>query len=440
MALKIVIGIYVIATLIALLHPRFAILLFWPLLLLYPHWLLYQQLPLNAGLEDVFLVSLFIGSLMKSGGRVHAKQPVIFAVLFCVIFVLGDVALVITGDLNMAFLWQQWLKSLGLLFFVYSISSMVATPEQIKKMVYSFLFGAFVGAIFVIYYVVFPHTYNPFQIPYYIAGRVYQKQQIGPFSETALAGAVLGFAVLIGYFYIRFAKDRHKRPIIVIVTGVMLLALAVCTARKGWLFVLFPVILSSLLSKQKILGLVLLVVIALGVIAASVYFPVFSERLDWTIWQITGGTLQSATSNRWEIWVEHLSDPKISWLFCGEGFTKMEGVHVHNNFIGILKGMGLAGVLFWFVYYVKVIRKSSWLKRCDPNPDMAVFFHAVFWCYIGYFIYSIPSTPVMWPNVRYIDFFLMTLIFLRYKQVESEVKYSFEQEQYQTELDYAQTY
>ena len=78
--------------------------------------------------------------------------------------------------------------------------------------------------------------------------------------------------------------------------------------------------------------------------------------------------------------------------------------------------------------------------KYDPNPDMAVLFTGVFWAYIGYFIFFIPSTPMMWSFVRYIDFFLIGLVYLRYNQVESELAYFREEGLYETELDYAQMY
>lgn len=67
-----VIGLYLLAALVALLHPKFASLLFWPLVLCYPVWTLGGKLPLNAGFDDVFLIFLFIGSLMKCGGELQA--------------------------------------------------------------------------------------------------------------------------------------------------------------------------------------------------------------------------------------------------------------------------------------------------------------------------------------------------------------------------------
>lgn len=424
MAENIVIGIYFIAILLGLLRPKLAILFFWPLMYCYPSWLLFNMLPLNVGLDDLLLISLFIGSLIRSRGRLEVKWPFVMSILFCALFVLGDLASIAMGNLNIALLWQQWLKNLGLILFVYSISSMTKTPEQISKMIYSLLFGAFLGAVFVIYYAIIPYAYNPFQIPYHLLGHeAWTKQALGPFGDTAIAGGVLGFAVLIGYFRIRFAKDRYKRPVIVIVTGVLLLGLLLSSSRSGWIFVLFPLVLSSLLSKQRVLGIFLLGTIIIVVFASLTYFRVFSTRMDATIYQITSGELHTVSSNRFEMWIEHLSKPSIKWLFFGEGFAIMGGAHVHNNYLGILKNMGLAGVLFWFVYYVKVIKKSSWLKRYDPNSDMALLFQAVFWCYIGYFIYFMPATPAMWAPVRYIDFFLMTLICLRYEQVAKQYTY-----------------
>ncbi|MBW8000409.1 MAG: O-antigen ligase family protein [Planctomycetes bacterium] len=428
MAANVVIGIYLISALLALSSPKFAILLFWPLLYCYPHWLLFGKLPMNIGLDDVFIVCLFVGSLIKGGNKIQVKWPLIMAFLFWVIFVLGDVSSVVTGHLKMALAWQQWLKSLGTIFFVYSLCVTMTTPKQIQRAIYSFLFGAILGSISIIYYTLFPYTYNPFQIPYWVLGQdAHLRQTIGAFGDTALAAGVLGFAILIGYFYIRLAKDRLKRPVILIVTGILVFALVLSTARKGWLFVMIPVVFSTLFSKQRTLGILLLGGITLIVAAAYTYFSVFSERVAWMVWQ-AGGDVQDVTSGRFVIWMEHLSHPKISWLFCGEGFAIWEGLHVHNNFLGILMGMGLAGVVLWTVNYVKVFKKSLWIRKYDTIPNMAILFNAVFWSYIGYFVYCMVSTPVQWPNVRYIDFFLMTLVCVRYKQLEVEEQYSYQDE------------
>lgn len=76
--------------------------------------------------------------------------------------------------------------------------------------------------------------------------------------------------------------------------------------------------------------------------------------------------------------------------------------------------------------------------KYDPDTRMSSLFTAVFWAYIGYFAFFLPSTPMMWPGVRYADFFLMALVFLRYRQVENEAEYVLEEDFYQTESELSQ--
>lgn len=438
-----VIGIYVLAALIALLHPRVALLWFWPLVLCYPVWLLVGRLPLNAGFDDVFLVCLFIGSLIKSGGRLQTVKPVIFVVLFCLIIFLGDVSTIAAGNnLGMEWSLKLWLKNAGLILLLFSMCSTTMEPAHIQKMVYSLLFGAMVAGALVIFYTVKPNAYNPFQAPYWIQGKDWWMVKImGPFNYHDEAGGVLGFTVLIGYFLIRFDKGVLRKPIIIVITSLSLIGLLLSGSRSGWIFILFPLILSSLLSKQKILGIFLLGLIAIGVFISIAKFEYFSERVEETISQVKGERTEGVTVGRAFIWQKTLSEPKISWLFFGEGFGIMKGAHTHSNYIAMLKNTGLIGIIFWFILYKNILKKAFWLMRYDPNERMSALFTGVFWAYIGYFMFFIPSTPMMWSGVRYTDFFLMALVYLRYKQVESEAKsYVFEEEPYQGELAYDQIY
>jgi O-antigen ligase len=121
----------------------------------------------------------------------------------------------------------------------------------------------------------------------------------------------------------------------------------------------------------------------------------------------------------------------MTWLFFGEGLTVKAGdEHPHNNCIGILKHMGLIGIIFWFVYYKKVFIRSFWLIKNDPIYDMSNTFRGILWAYIWYFVFFLTCTPIQWPAVRYVDFCLMTLLCLRCKQIETEAEYAFEDELY----------
>ena len=432
-----VIALYLLASFFALIYPRGVMLLFWPLIFLYPNWLLFNKLPLNAGLDDVFIISLFVGSLIRSMGRLQVIWPVVAATLFCVFTLLGDISsLAIGAELDLQSVVKSALKRSGLILFLFSMSAMITTPEQIKKMIYSLLFGAMVGGALVIVYTAAPWTYNPFQIPAFFLGKqAYQVQIIGPFSSHDRAGGVLGFTVLIGYFLIRLSGSGLRRSVLAIVTGVSFLGLLLSGSRSGWLFVLVPIMLSSLLSKQKILGFFLIALLVIIVIVSVPRFEYLSSRFLQTTEQLGGRELEHVTSYRYVIWKKALSNPNARWLLFGEGIT-IEETHTHSNYISMLKNMGCIGILFWIVYYIRIFAKSIWLKKYDLDPDMAALSRAMLWIYIGYFMFFIPSTPIQWSPVRYIDFSLMTLVYLRYKQVQIEEQYIYQDQLYEAQLDY----
>ena len=441
------ITLYLLASFFALISPRRAIFLFWPLILLHPDWLLFNKLPLNAGLDDVFIISLFVGCLIRSMGRLQVKWPVVAAILFCLITLLGDISSLAAGtELDLQMIVKTALKRSGLILLLFSMSSVITTPEQIKKMVYSLLFGAMVGGALVIVYTATPWAYNPFQVPALLLGKeAYQVQIIGPFSSHDRAGGVLGFTVLIGYFLTRLSGSGFRRSVVAIVTGVSFLGLLLSGSRSGWLFVFVPIMLSSLLSKQKILGFFLIALLVIIVIVSVPRFEYLSSRFLQTTEQLGGRELDYVTSSRYMIWKKALENPNKRWLLFGEGIT-IEETHTHNNYIAMLKNMGCIGILFWIVYYKRIFAKSIWLKKNDLNPDMAAFFRAIPWIYIGYFMFFIPSTPLQWAPVRYIDFFLLTLVYLRYKQIQIEEQYIYQDQLYEDQfyeeasLDYGQPY
>jgi hypothetical protein len=438
MVIYFVIAFYVLASFMALVHPRFALLLFWPVVLFYPTWFLFALLPLNMGLDDVFLICLFIGSLIKSGGRPRVVWPVVAAVVFWALTSLGNISSVLMGyEIDMTDVIKRALKETGLILLVFSMSSMITTPEHIKKMLYSLFFGATLASIQVIFYTVNPYALNPFQLPHW-ALRKELVQAIGSFGTHDEAGGVLGFTVLIGYFLIRSGKGMAKRYTLIIITGVMFLGLLLSGSRSGWVFILVPLAVSSFLSREKVVGFLLLALMIIVVFVGLSFFPTFSERAGLTAFQL-GGKMDEATGYRYNIWLQMLSEVNIRWLFFGEGLSISE-YHPHSNYIGMLKLMGLAGTIYWIVYYTKVFKRSAWLVKRDSLLDMSVFAKAVFWAYIGYFVYFITCTPLMWASVRYVDFFVMTLLYLRYKQVETEEQYVYQDELYESDQAYAQAY
>lgn len=438
MVANIIIMMYLVAAIIALIKPKWGMYFFFPIILSYPAWLLWDRLPLNAGFDDVFLICLFVGSLIRSQGRLPVKWPVVAAVLFCVIAVLGDLSSILAHDeLALTSVWKRGLKGFGLILFVFSLCSQIKTPGDIRKVIYSLLIGAVIGGSFVIFYSINKYAYNPFQVPAWAMPGGFQKHEpLGPFITHDTAGGVLGFTVLMGYFLLRFKKDGFAKLFVLVLAGILLLGLILSNSRSGWLFAAVPIMLSSLLSKQKILGIFLLVLIIIGFFISAASFETLERRLEKTSTQWSGEDLQSRTAGRYEIWKEILSKPTKRWLFFGEGFA-VEKTHPHSNYIAMLKDMGCIGILFWVAYYVKIFRKSSWLRKYDTDRDMSAVFIGAFWSYIGYFVFFLTATPMMWAEVRYIDFFLMALICLRYNQIQVESEDLYQEESYASSLAYA---
>lgn len=411
-----VVAIYLMACLFALVYPQKALGLFWVLILCYPTWLLYGKLPLNIGLDDIFLVCLFVGSLVK--GKVSEKWPFMAALFFCILAVFGDLSSIGLGsNIDISYALKRWLKNAGLICLVFSVSATIHNERDIKRALYAMLAGMVLGGVLLIYYAINKSAYNPFQIPAWALGKEESLLQvIGPFSSHDRAGGILGFGSVIAYFMIKFTRSKGEKIFLVSICCILMLALLLSASRSGWVFLVFPVMLSSFLGKKKLVGIVMLVLVTLFALFALAKFAHFSERLTETTEAYSAGGLEVLSSGRIKHWKTTLSHPSVSWLLFGEGFAAQE-FHPHSNYIAMLKCTGLIGIAFWAVFYTRIFKKSFWLMNHDYLPEMTAVFSGCFWAYIGYLIYFIPSTPMMWSPVRYTDFFLMTLIHLRYRQL-----------------------
>jgi hypothetical protein len=358
---------------------------------------------------------------------------------------MGDLTSLLTNeDLLFAYSLKRWLKSFGLIFIVYSVCATATSPERIRKLVSSLIMGGLIGAFFVVFYAGYPDAYNPFQTPEYFRGMVGEEyrtyQALGPFEAHDLAGGLLGFTVVIGYFMIRLGSLSLRQIVLCTVTGLMLLGLLVSGSRSGWVFVLVPVAVSILLSKHRMAGVVLLILIVITVMVSMSRFEVFQRRVELTMLQATSGSAGITFSGRVDEWRDALAHPGPSWLFFGIGFSAMKG-HPHSNYIGALVNTGLIGIIFWICYYKIVLSRVFWLMKNEPDPGLKAIFTGIFWAYIGYFFFFLTSTPMMWALVRNVDFFIMGLACVRFQQLhkqEYDEPFAYDEYEYeslQVELD-----
>ncbi len=410
--------------LIALFKPSVGILLFFSIILCYPSWLLWQKLPLNAGFDDLFIVCLFIGSIIWNHHNINVKWPFVAASVFCSIALLGDLSSLLMGvELSISEVAKRFLKSIGIVCLTFSLCSTKNRVKTIEHLFGSLIFGCTIGALFVLIYSIYPNIYNPFQVPAWLFTDkgMSEYQIIGPFLTHDRAGGVLGFAGVLVYFVSRIITDKFKKLIYMLLSCFFFISILVSGSRSGYVFIFFPLFMSIFFSKKRIAGILIAAFLFITGLFAIHQFDYLGERLMVTKKQWETNDLEGRTAGRLHVWMDSLSKVNVRWLVFGDGFS-IEETHPHNNYIAILKNMGLAGVIFWTVYYYRTISRVSYIKKYDSNVIMAGLFTGIFWAYLGYFFFFITSTPVMWSPVRYIDFFLMTIVHLRHSHLTSGIK------------------
>jgi hypothetical protein len=410
----------ILAFLLALISPKLASVMIWPILFLYPHnwWYHHQFLPMNIGGDDLFCLILFTGVVIRRNvlQRVAIRMGFAFWVVtaFTVIAAVAnfagvakmggaDVPDAIKGALKPAVYWA--------LFF--AILHCIDGTRDLKIQISSFTLGAALGAGLVIAQGHVPELLGAFAQPRpysSLDGFRIDSRGAGAFLNPNAAACVLGSSLLLAIAAVRLQQRLVMKafmygPILLLLVGILY-----TRSRSGLLALVISVFFMACFSRSR--GVVLLA--AVGGIAVAGLLPeatgLFGERLASAYVSETGMT-SGNVAGRVASWKTYLAESSLSDYLVGQGAAAgvaRFGTESHSAYVSLLTVYGAGGAI-WAVATLIGFLRRVFSVRNSPDPVLRTVASACLWTLLLWGIYAFTADAISSSYTRYLLFYLVVL-------------------------------
>lgn len=353
---------------LAIVSPKTLVLLIWPVLMCYPHRLVYGLMPLNMGFDDFYIIIVFLVIVFRFGlGKF--SFPVKAVLGFYLVFLMAD----LTGLITVAaptlpeIVLKNSLKGIIVILFTWIMCTTLQTERDLKYYMFSFLLSMTMASLIAIM--------DYFEVPgaqwFYILqeGREHYRAA-GSFMTPDGVGINLVLPIFIAISLAtlqgRVVLRSLSITICVIYAGVVLLSIT----RTGWLGLIIGVIAMSITAKRKH---ILILTVGVAIVGFALFFGAYwSGIIEKTITHTF--TEQGFESHgRFELWLTILKNPYPAQLLFGRGWHATElyfegTVTPHNVYFDITYLLGLGGTIFFVFLFTRYFRTSGWLRKNDPDP------------------------------------------------------------------------
>lgn len=428
----------VIVLAMVLWNPKWGPIFLWPMLFMYPHYYMWQRqlLPLNIGIDDLFICVLFLVTVLRrnimGGIRPQFGYAVWATLLFFIISVTSNVnGYFVAGRVDLAIFAKAALKGIITFFLAYSLVNTIDDEEDLKRVVFSFCFFAGTGAVLVILQNYFP---GPMQIftSAVEAERAWlygmRARPSGAFMNANNAAVVMGSAGLIIVSTLRLKSRYFGKSIRFVCLGIMVLAILMTRSRSGFLCLLIPLILMSVMSKTRRYAWLFLV---LG-IAAIMAFPGVREAL---FERFTGTGRMAGFSApirmRLERGVELWQTVTFRRLIFGQSMHAdilLGNMPPHNAYLGIPLGFGIFGAIWAITVVTIMLRKARFTKKY-ADLSLAPYGSAIEWCLFAFALYCVVGGILITNYARY-TLFLLAVIVQKCADITWQSSIAYDQESY----------
>ena len=396
----IIIVITVIVLGIMLWQPKWAPVLLWPVLFMYPHAYLFERqlLPLNIGIDDLFICAFFIFTVirrnMMGGIRPQFGYAVWATFLFFIILIVSNAnGYFVVGRIDLEGFVKAALKGAIPFLLAYGLVNTIDDEEDVKRIVFSFCFFAAAGGMLVILQNYFPRPMQIFgqfkQLERVLAG--YDIRPSGAFQNANNAAIVMGTASLIIVCTLSLQSRHFNKTTRFICLGIMVLAILLTRSRSGFLSIIIPLVLMSVMGKNKRYAWLFL---CLGIVAITAFTGIrgaLFERFSGTGEQVGFiAPIKLRLAHSIELWRE----VTFRRLLFGESAHTdilMERGASHNLYFGIPLNYGILGTVWAISVVTIMLRKARFLLRY-VGSSLASYGSAIRWCLLVFALYGIAGS------------------------------------------------
>ena len=418
MAIIILICIFIVLVVITV-KPKLGIVLLWPMLFLYPHYLMFksQALPLNIGIDDLFICLIFLIVLVRR--NLFGGIPIKFGFAFWVTFAFFIILLVsnlysysLVGVEFEIFI-KAILKGIITILLAYSLVNSIDDQKDLKRVIFAFCFSAGLGAIIMIFQQFFPGPFSIFASPYYVYGLEYgaNPAPAGAFMNQNNAAVILAMASLIILCTLKIKSIYFRKDFRFIFLGIMVIAILFTRSRSGFLCLVIPLMMMGFMGQNKgytigfmVLGLIIFIAL-----------PAFRSAL---FERFTGSETETYNVGFFEPIMMRLSVVAKMWknitlgrLLLGQSnvVDRMRELGTaHNAYFGIPLNYGIGGTV-WIISIVSILLHKANIMKKQPDIVISSVGFLIRWCLLIFALYSVVGTFLGNFYIRY-SLFLLTAL------------------------------
>ena len=407
---------------VTLAAPRRMAFLLWPVILLYPQNLLYGLLPANVGLDDILILLLGVRILISSDTtrRDRVRPVVALALALWLMQTLAEA----TGLLRYPDLLPEMVKAAlkGGVFIIFAIlmAALIRTPRDIERFTTSFLVALTASFVVVILCFMAPSLGQYWEVTKYtLEDRIRLGagwRSFGPFPGPAAAGLMVCLTVplWLGVLLHRPQRPLHKN---LAFAGIFLAltVLVLCKSRAAITGLGGMFLLMSLLSRRRAWIVVLMVTV---VLIGTFVFNTSADVLSAVGSRLDRDTMNVDLATRAYLWKVIITNPSFAIPLFAEGgpaLSRRLDVSPHNGYLDVIFTWGLGGIIIFCVLYSRLLKWSRRVARDDPYPLSRALAWGLLWGTVSIAIYAISADPWYITNYRFAIYFLLTIVYLRYR-------------------------
>lgn len=405
------------------LRTKFFIKIMWIVLFAYPHSLTADLLPLNIGIDDLYVMVLFTILFFKrsSSGSLCFRFATIGALLFWMINSVGAMTGALTGpDYLMESAIKTTLKGISYVAFGFIMDNSIDSDEDVNSLLKWMIFAGVCGTITAIGQV----FYEPFfQIFTLYRPEEWQVETIrggGAFLNPNAAGVMMVVFLVFCITKLQTGGLFTSKPLLISMSFLFVFELFLSGSRSAWfgtaLLLLFMLIFSPL---RKYI-LIIIIGAAIGILTFGFIQAMFTRRL---------GTASTSALGRVDIWITIIKNTSPFIMFCGRGavaeFIRLDATP-HNTYLHIIFEMGLFGTVWAVWFFSKLFRTSRFIIKYGNIQNRA----SGYWCLyslVGIAGFGMALEVLFIQFMIYVLFFMAALLHYYKLQINDQLMYQYDE-------------
>ncbi|RME41606.1 MAG: hypothetical protein D6788_00890 [Planctomycetota bacterium] len=392
-----------------MIQPKVGAYLVWPIVFLYPH--LYMErlglLPWNIGGDDLFICLFFLIVVVRRNllGRVPLRLgiSVIGAVAYLVIWTVANFSgWSLVPELEPEQIYKPILKYVVFVLLTYSLVHTLDDARDLRRVSIAFCVTLTLAGVTVILQRWFPEPMRIFttereEMTRLALGGV--ERAIGSLLNPNTACSLLGMVVVMAVCLSGSLPAGAAKVALLGCIPVLLAAMVFTESRAGALSLSLSLLAMLLFSRYRRYAWVMGGGLVVAVLLKPDVFLPYWERIVSTYNPVAGQLGETAMS-RVDIWKRfwETSTPQI-WLL-GQGRIAAHyriGADAHSTYVGALFHHGIAGVVWFLVFFGILVRRGWWLVHHAPQPyrmvASGVMWGLLLWAIAGLTIDMVVTAP-----------------------------------------------